>query len=82
MLVQVVRDDNYCFRHEWSVAVNGPCPECAKGGVQSVPYFGRDLPALIDVLTTYAKGNGANGCNLNTHEAEKIARILRSHVYG
>ncbi|HTF64899.1 MAG TPA: hypothetical protein VK638_19655, partial [Edaphobacter sp.] len=50
--------------------------------VMSPPYFGRDLPALIDVLTAYAKGDGANGCNLNTQEAEKIARILTSHVYG
>ena len=53
-----------------------------EGSKHPVPYFGRDLPALIDVLTTYAKGDGANGCNLNRQEAEKIARILRSHVYG
>ena len=71
----VVGGGDYCFEHEWSVLAKGPCPRC-------VPYFGRDLPALIDVLTTYAKGNGANGCNLNTQEAEKIARILTSHVYG
>ena len=71
----VVGGGDYCFEHEWSVLAKGPCPRC-------VPYFGRDLPALIDVLNAYADGDGKNGCNLNTQEARKIAGILTSHVYG
>jgi len=56
------------------------CDECSQE--LSVPYFGRDLPVLIDVLNAYADGDGKSGCNLNTQEARKIAGILTSHVYG